>query len=212
VERAGGEAHPFRCDLADASSIRALLEAAERRFGGVDILVTNSGGPPPGSFADLSDEQWQTATESLLFSVIRLARGVLPYMKEKRWGRIVSLVSVSVKQPIENLLLSNAIRPAVVGFAKSLSQETAPHGITVNCVAPGYTRTGRLDELAAARAKRTGSSVEGVFRAWEATIPAGRLGRPEELADLVVFLASERAGYLTGLTIPFDGGSVRGLM
>ncbi|MFH1679459.1 MAG: SDR family oxidoreductase [Candidatus Eisenbacteria bacterium] len=212
VEEAGGESNPVRCDLTDAASIRALLGAAEKRFGGVDVLVTNSGGPPPGQLADLSEDQWETAVESLLFSVIRLARGVLPHMKEKGWGRIISLVSVSAKQPIENLLLSNTIRPAVVGFAKSLSQEVAPHGITVNCVAPGYTRTGRLDELAAARAERTGAAVEEVFRGWESTIPVGRLGRPEELADLVLFLASERAAYLTGLTVTFDGGSVRGLL
>jgi 3-oxoacyl-[acyl-carrier protein] reductase len=124
----------------------------------------------------------------------------------------VSLVSVSVKQPVENLLLSNTIRPAVVGFAKSLSQEVAPYGITVNCVGPGFTRTARLDELAAARAKKSGTTPEAIFRAWEESIPVRRLGKPEELADLVAFLASERAAYLTGLTITFDGGSVRGLM
>jgi 3-oxoacyl-[acyl-carrier protein] reductase len=212
VEAAGGEANPVRCDLTDAASIDALLRAAERRFGGVDVLVTNSGGPPPGTFGDLSEDQWRTAVESLLFSVIRLSRGVLPHMKERKWGRIVSLVSVSVKQPVENLLLSNTIRPAVVGFAKSLSQEVAPYGITVNCVGPGFTRTARLDELAAARAKKSGTTPEAIFRAWEESIPVRRLGKPEELADLVAFLASERAAYLTGLTITFDGGSVRGLM
>lgn len=212
VERAGGEAHAFRCDLTDPASIDAALAEAAKRFGGVDVLVTNSGGPPPGMLGDIAEEAWRTAADSLLFSVIRLARGVLPHMKEKGWGRIVALVSVSVKQPVENLLVSNTLRPAVVGFAKSLSQEVGRHGITVNCVAPGYTRTARLDELAAARAKRAGTTPEEVFRGWEREIPVGRLGRPEELADLVAFLASERAAYLTGLTIPFEGGSIRALM
>ena len=212
VEAAGGEAHAVVCDLTDRASIDLLLAAADDRLGGVDILVTNSGGPPAGGFADADDEKWETAVESLLFSVVRLVRGVLPHMKKKGWGRIIPLVSVSVKQPIENLLLSNAIRPGVVGLAKTLSAEVAAHGITVNCVAPGFTRTGRLDELAAARAAKTGMTVKQVYEAWESTIPTGRLGEPDELADLVLFLASERSAYLTGLTISFDGGSVRSLL
>jgi len=174
--------------------------------------VTNGGGPPPGAFADLTDAMWEGAVDGLLRPVIRLVRGVLPHMKERRWGRIIPIVSVSVKQPIENLVLSNTVRPGVVGLAKSLSFELASHGITVNAVAPGFTRTGRLEELAAARAKESGGSVDDVYRAWEEAIPVGRLGRPEELADLVLFLASERAAYLNGLTIPFDGGSVRSLL
>ncbi|MFH1278836.1 MAG: SDR family oxidoreductase, partial [Candidatus Eisenbacteria bacterium] len=181
-------------------------------FGGVDILVTNAGGPPPGGFDDLTDDQWETGVDHLLFSVIRMVRGVVPYMKKKKWGRIIPITSVSVKQPIENLMLSNAVRPAVIGLAKSLSFELAPHGITVNSVGPTFTRTARLEELAAARAAKTGATVKEVFDQWEAGIPIGRLGRPEEMADLVLFLASERASFLTGLTITFDGGSVRGLL
>jgi len=212
VEGAGGEANPVVGDLTDPATIDTVLRSAHDRFGGVDILVTNSGGPPPGFFPDLSEESWETAFDSLLLSVVRLVRGTVPSMKEKSWGRIVCLVSVSVKQPIGNLVLSNSIRPGVVGLAKSLSGELGPQGITVNCVAPGFTRTGRLDELAAHRAKSEGTTPEEIYRTWESTVPVGRLGKPEELADLVLFLASKRAGYLNGLTIPFDGGSYRGLM
>jgi 3-oxoacyl-[acyl-carrier protein] reductase len=212
VEKAGGEATAIPCDLADAASIDRLLAGTERALGGVDILVTNAGGPPPGGLGDLGDDAWRAAAEQLLLAPVRLLRGVIPQMKEKGWGRIIPIVSISVKQPIENLLLSNAIRPGVVGLAKTLSFELAPHGITVNCVAPSYTRTGRLGELAEAKAKKTGTSVEQVFAGMKTTIPAGRLGEPEEFGDLVAFLASERAAFLTGLTIPFDGGSTRGLL
>lgn len=212
VEAAGGEALPLVADLTDGASIDRALAAANDRFGGVDILVTNAGGPPPGGFDDLNDGQWESAVDHLLFSVVRMVRGVTPHMKKRKWGRIIPITSVSVKQPVENLMLSNAVRPAVVGLAKSLSFELAPHGITVNCVGPTFTRTARLGELAAAKAAKTGATAEEVFGAWEAGIPIGRLGEPEEMADLVLFLASERASFLTGLTITFDGGSVRGLL
>lgn len=212
VEKAGGEALPIVTDLTDGASIDRALHAANERFGGVDILVTNAGGPPPGTFDTVTDEQWEGAVEHLLFSVVRLVRGVLPHMRAKQWGRIIPITSVSVKQPIENLLLSNAVRPGIVGLAKTLSFELAADGITVNCVAPSYTRTARLGELASARAAKTGQTVDQVFGQLAAAIPVGRLGEPEEMADLVLFLASERASFLTGLTIPFDGGSVRGLL
>ncbi len=211
VEAVGGEAHVVVCDIRREEEIRTAVESAVDRFGGVDILVTNCGGPPPGLFDDLDEDRWEDAFRSILLSVVRLADAVLPGMRSRGWGRIVPIVSVSAKQPIENLLLSNTLRPAVVGLAKSLSAEVAGAGITVNCVAPGYTRTERLEELAAYRAEKMQTTVEEVYRSWTATIPARRLGRPEELADLVLFLASERAAYLTGNTIAFDGGSVRSL-
>jgi len=207
VERAGGEAHPVACDLTDPAGIDRLLAAARERFGPVEILVTNSGGPPPGTFDGVDDGAWRGAVDGLLLSVVRLARGTLPAMREAGWGRIVALASVSVRRPIENLVLSNAVRPAVVGLVKSLALEAGGSGVTCNAVATGYTRTERLDGLAAALAGKEGIAPEEVFRRWEASIPAGRIGKPEELADLVLFLASERAAYLNGVTVPFDGGA-----
>lgn len=212
VERAGGEAAVAVCDLTDADSIEQLLNTTQDRFGDVDILVTNAGGPPPGLFDQVSDEAWMTALDSMLLSVIRLVRGTVPSMKKKGWGRIISLTSISVRQPLENLLLSNTVRPGIVGLMKSLVMEFAPHGVTWNCVAPGYTRTSRLEELVAHKAEAGGVTMEDVFRSLESGIPTGRVGDPAELADLVVFLSSERAAYLNGLTIPFDGGFYRGLM
>jgi len=206
VEKAGGEAHPVVCDLTDGVAIEKLLRAAKERFGPVEILVTNSGGPPPGTFDAADDEAWGKAVDGLLLSVARLVRGTLPEMKEAGWGRIVALASMSVRRPIENLLLSNAVRPAVVGLVKSLALEAGGSGVTCNAIATGYTKTARLDGLAAALAEKEGIEPEEVFRRWGAGIPAGRIGRPEELADLVLFLASERAAYLNGVTVPFDGG------
>jgi 3-oxoacyl-[acyl-carrier protein] reductase len=192
--------------------VERVVEAGMREFGRIDILVTNAGGPPAGPFEQHSPEAWDRAVQLTLGSVLNLTRAVLPGMKERRWGRILNVTSIAVKQPVEGLILSNSVRAAVTGFARTLANEIAPWGITVNNVLPGYTRTERLDELAAANSKAKGISQEEARAAWEAQIPMGRLGEPREFAALVAFLASERASYITGTSITVDGGWVRSLL
>ncbi len=199
-------------DLSQPLQVERLAETARKEMGRVDILVNNTGGPPAGSFGDLTAEMWDEAFRLLLASAVNLTRAVLASMKKQRWGRIINVTSVAVKQPIDNLILSNSLRAAVTGFARSLATELAPIGITVNNVMPGYTQTRRLRELAADLAARARVEEADVERQWTAQIPAGRLGKPEELAALVAFLASERAGYITGSSIAVDGGFARSLL
>jgi len=206
------EVVPVPTDLADPLQIRHLVEEALRRFGRIDVLVTNNGGPPAGHFDGFGDEAWLEAHQLTLLSVVRLIRAVLPTMRAQRWGRIVNITSVSVKQPIDNLLMSNVYRPGVVALAKTLSTQLAAEGITVNNVAPGYTRTDRVLELARARSDEEGRPLEKILAEHADSIPMGRMGEPEELAALVAFLASDRAGYITGTTIQVDGGDVRSVM
>jgi 3-oxoacyl-[acyl-carrier protein] reductase len=199
-------------DLATAAGIESVLSGALARFGHVDILVNNTGGPPAGKFEEITPDLWQRAVELLLFSAVNLTRGVLPEMKKRRWGRILNITSIAVKQPVEDLILSNSIRAAVTGFARTLANEVAPFGVTVNNVLPGYTRTRRLNYLAEKAAAEKGISPADVFGKWQAEIPMGRLAEPRELADMVTFLASERASYVTGTSITVDGGWVRSLL
>ena len=199
-------------DLADTGSIVTLVRESATELGPIDVLVTNVGGPPAGQFDDLEPAAWNRALDLLLHSVLTLSREVLPSMKEKGWGRIINVTSVAVKQPVDNLMLSNSIRAAVTGFARTLANEVARDGITVNNVMPGYTRTERLEELAAGAAARQGIDASAVFAKWEEETPAGRLGEPEELAALVAFLASKHAAYITGTSTPVDGGWIRGLV
>jgi 3-oxoacyl-[acyl-carrier protein] reductase len=208
----GAEVLPVEADLTQDASIRQLVGEALDRFGRIDILVTNNGGPPAGYFADFDDEAWLAAHQLTLMSAVRLIRAVLPAMRAQRWGRIVNIASVSVKQPIDNLLLSNVYRPGVIGLAKTLSAQLAAEGITVNNVAPGYTRTDRVLDLAQARAASGDQTVEAVLAGTAANVPMKRMGEPAELAALVAFLASGRAAYITGATIQVDGGYVAGLL
>lgn len=198
-------------DVSVAKDVADLVTAVLQRFSRLDILVNNAGGPPSGPFAIFSDEDWRQAMELNLLSAVRLSRAVIPSMRANHWGRIINLTSVAVKQPIPDLILSNAARSGVIALAKTLSFELAPEGITVNSVCPGFTRTERVEELARARAEREGKDVQEVMASYERQIPMGRLGRPEELAALVAFLASERAAYITGVAIQVDGGYVRGI-
>lgn len=208
---AGAEVIPVACDLATEEGARRLVDQALAHYGRVDVLVTNTGGPPGGPFEAHSLEQWRATVRNNLESVILLVQGVLPGMKERRWGRIINITSISVRQPVDNLVLSNSIRAAVTGMARTLANEVAPFGVTVNNVLPGWTRTERLDELAAGMAGRDGVSEAEVRARWENEVPMRRLGEPSELAALVAFLASERAAYITAQSIPVDGGWVRSL-
>jgi len=208
----GAEVFPVEADLTEDAQIRHLVEGALARFDRIDILVTNNGGPPAGFFGDFDDDAWLSAHQLTLLSAVRLIRAVLPTMRAQGWGRIVNITSVSVKQPIDNLLLSNVYRPGVVGLAKTLSAQVAAEGITVNNVAPGYTRTDRVLDLAQSRAANTGQAIEEVLAGTVSGVPMGRMGEPGELAALVAFLASERAGFITGVTIQVDGGYVASLL
>lgn len=199
-------------DVTDAEQVKHLVASGNERFGGIDILVTNAGGPPAGRFDQLTQEQWERATQLTLYSAVHLAREVLPGMKTRRWGRILNITSIAVKQPVDGLLLSNSLRAAVTGFARTLANEVATEGITVNNILPGYTRTERLEELARMMADKQGIS-ESEFRSqWEREIPMGRLGEPREFAALATFLVSERASYITGTSIQVDGGWIKSLL
>lgn len=208
----GAEVTAVAADLTDPLQVERVIEVGVQAFGPIDILITNTGGPPPGPFESHTPEAWSEAVRQNLDSVLNLTRSVLPAMKERRWGRIITITSVAVKQPVDGLILSNSIRAAVTGFAKTLANEVAPFGITVNNVMPGYTRTERLDQLAADIAERSGGSVEDAFSAWEGQIPLGRVGDPREFGALVAFLASERASYITGTSIAVDGGAIKALL
>ncbi|MGE5680717.1 MAG: SDR family oxidoreductase [Bacillota bacterium] len=199
------------CDINAEKDISNTVEVVRSNFGAIDILVNNCGGPISGIFENLSDENWQNAFEQVLLSTIRFSRKVLPNMKEKRWGRIINITSIAVKQPLENLMLSNSLRNGVVGFAKTLSNEVGRYNITINNVAPGYTLTKRLYELSVSRAKITGESHEHTLAEMAKEVPLQRLGRPDEIAASVVFLASEQAAYITGNTIQVDGGLFKGI-
>jgi len=197
------------CDLNKQKDIENTFSAVTRQFGSIDILVNNCGGPTPGLFQQLEEEDWNAAYEQVLLSVIRFSKLVLPGMMAANWGRIINLTSISVKQPIDNLVLSNSLRAGVTGFTKSLSNEVAKFNITVNNVAPGMTLTRRLYELAVVEAKEKGKSHEEILVDMAKRIPLNRLGRPEEIAAVVVFLASRQASYVTGTTIQVDGGYVK---
>jgi 3-oxoacyl-[acyl-carrier protein] reductase len=198
-------------DVASPAECRAFVDRAAGAFGRLDILVTNTGGPRPGSFEAATDQEWETAFRVTLANVVHLVRAALPHMRKNRWGRVVNVASLSARQPVEGLVLSNTFRPAIVGLAKTLSNELARDGILVNTVCPGYTRTDRLDEVAQARARATGTTPEAVIEALGQGVPLGRIAEPDEFAAVVAFLCSERASYVTGQTLAVDGGATRGL-
>lgn len=199
-------------NLAELEDIQHAVRTTVATFGGVEILVNNTGGPPPGGFDQTSDAQWQSAFELTLLSSVRLIREVLPHMRAKRWGRIISIQSTSVKQPINGLILSNGIRPGVVGLSKTLATELGKDNITINTICPGRILTERFRSVMGIRAQQAGKSFQEFLPEATADIPLGRIGSPEELANMVVFLASERASYVTGVTVQVDGGLVCGLL
>jgi len=212
VDRTGAEVEAIVADVATSEGVTLAWERARDRFGRVDILVTNAGGPPSGPFETHDWAAWQRAVDLTLRSAVELARLVLPGMKERRWGRIINVTSIAVKQPVDGLMLSNSLRAAVTGFARTLANEVARDGITVNNMMPGFTRTERVEQLNAATAQREAIDPAEVARRIEAQIPMRRLGEPHEFAALAAFLASERASYITAQSIAVDGGWIRGVL
>ena len=198
-------------DVTDVKAVEDFVAAVAQKFGGVDVCVANAGGPPAKGFLAATLEDWRKAIDANFLSAVYFARAVIPHMQRQRWGRIVTLTSISTKQPVPDLVLSNAVRAAVVGLVKSLANEFGKDGILVNNVGPGYTATDRLKELASARSKVQGKSENEIFAAWATDTPLKRVAEPMEVADAIVWLASERASYITGQTILVDGGAYKGL-
>jgi 3-oxoacyl-[acyl-carrier protein] reductase len=211
IRDAGAEVLEQVTDVTDAGQVRSFVEATVARFGQVDICVTNAGGPPSKTFDQTTTSDWQAAVQLNFMSTLFFAQEVLPKMKEQRWGRFITVTSVSVKQPLDGLILSNSVRAAVSGLVKSLANEFGPYNVLVKNICPGFTATARLTNMAKKNAEAEGIPQAQVEERWTNQVPLRRLGRPEEFADLVAFLASERATYITGTSIAVDGGFIKGL-
>ncbi len=211
-DETGVEILALTLDVSLRESHTKLVEETLSRFGQIDVLVNNSGGPPAGNLLSLPDSSWQEALDLNLLSTVFMTKEVIPHMMPRRWGRVINLTSYSVKQPVDSLVLSNMARAGVVGFAKTLASELAPHNITVNNICPGVFSTDRHHELARGRAQKLGIDLDEYLAQQASSIPVKRCGEPAELADVVVFLSSERASYVTGTTLQIDGGLVRGLL
>ena len=198
-------------DVTDADAVHRFVDGVVSRFGSVDVCVTNAGGPPAKGFLAATLNEWRKAVDLDFLSTVYFAREVIPHMQRQRWGRIITITSITTKQPVADLVLSNAVRAAVVGLVKSLANEFGKDGILVNNVGPGYTATDRLKDLAKARSAASGKSEKEISEGWSSEAPLKRLGEPREIADAIVWLASERASYVTGQTLLVDGGLYKGL-
>ncbi len=207
----GNEVRAWVTDVTEKDQVHNMIQEIITEFGRIDILVSNAGGPPSGQIDDFSPDDYLKALELNLMTTINLCYSVIPSMKANRWGRIINIASISGKQPIDNLVLSNTSRAGVLGFSKSLSNQMAPFCVTVNCVCPGYTKTERIEELAAAFEKKQNGTVEDFYKKIELLIPAGRFAAPEEFGATVAFLASQQAGYITGTALQIDGGLIKAL-
>lgn len=196
-------------DLSSAEGIQSVVNATVERFGGIDVLVDNSGGPAPGSFPELTDDDWRQAFEQVTMNFVRFVREVTPHMRHKRWGRIIGIQSSSVKQPVQNIDLSNGLRPGIAGLMKAIMPDLAKDGITINLVLPGMFLTSRIHPALAERSEQVDKMVQEQLAPLAATIPLGRLGEPIELGHLVAFLASKQASYITGAVYQVDGGSIK---
>ena len=208
-QKTGRRPLSFECDLTKERDIEKWVKETEKNYGPVQVLVTNTGGPPAGSWNELALEDWTKAYDLILRSVMKLTRLVVPPMQKAGWGRLIFLSSIAAKQSIPHLASSSTFRAGLLGYAKSLATDLGMHGITVNTILPGYTLTDRQKELAERAAAESGKSPEEIIKSWEAGIPLERTARPEEIAAAVVFLASEKASYITGAALPVDGGSIR---
>lgn len=211
VSHTGGEVAAFVVDVTNKDQVHNMVRQIQEELGSVEILVCNAGGPPAGTAEDFSLDDYRQALELNLLSTINLCQEVIPFMKKQKWGRIVNIVSISAKQPIDSLILSNTTRAGVLGFSKTLSNHVAPYRITLNSVLPGYTQTERIESLALSFQESGKGTTDDFYTKIEANVPLGRLGKPEELANAVAFLASEGAGYITGIALQVDGGYVKGL-
>ncbi|MBN2564569.1 MAG: SDR family oxidoreductase [Candidatus Eisenbacteria bacterium] len=212
VDETGRKIVAVRCDLSFGAQIEELIEKTSSVLGGLDVLVTNAGGPPSGHFMDFDDEAWMKTVALNLMSVVRLNRSAVSMMRKGGGGAIINLTSISVKEPIKGLVLSNAVRAGVVGLSKTLANELGPESIRVNVVCPGYTATDRMTELMSARAEREGKSYDEIAAGFYRSVPLGRFADPADIARMVTFLASDAARYVTGVTVQVDGGTVRGLL
>jgi 3-oxoacyl-[acyl-carrier protein] reductase len=208
----GAEVLAIPADMTVREDLEKLVEEAAKKFGGVDVLVYNAGPPKTGTFADLTYPDWEEATKLLLLSAVTMTRAAVPYMKGRGWGRLIYVTSFTLRQPVENLVLSNTVRLAIAGLSKSLSKELGPSGITSNIVIQGYIRTDRAMHLIEQRASSAGTSVDDAYREMAKSIPLGRYGEPEEVGSLVAFIASEKGAYLNGAAFTIDGGYVASIL
>lgn len=206
--RTGAEVMAYAADVRNEKACRGWIADAAKKWGRIDILINNAGGPPEGDFEKVTETDWNRGFELNFLSAVRLSRIAIPHMKKRRWGRIVFIASISAKQPIEGLAISNALRTGILGLSKTLSQELGPQNILVNAVCPGYTKTDRLEDLARSRAAKTKVPLEKIYKQWAQSIPLKRLAAPEEIAQAVVYLASEKASYITGVALQVDGGKI----
>ena len=206
--KTGAEVLPIPADVGQAQDIERVVKESVDHFGRLHILVTNAGGPPAGYFENFDDQQWLEAANLTLMSAVRLIRAAAPHMKKEGWGRIINITSVSVRQPIDNLILSNSLRAAVHSMAKTLANQWGQYGITVNNVMPGTIHTDRIEQLADLEVKESGRSKEEVLAGFARPVPVGRVGQPLEFGAVVAFLASEQAAYINGVSLPVDGGRI----
>lgn len=212
IRKRGGRAQAVVADVSKSEEIRRVVAEARHVFGPIDILVTNSGGPRSGRFEQLAPEDWDAATRLLLTNAVEFTRAVLPDMRARRWGRILNITSIAAKQPVDGLMLSNSLRSAVIAFGRTLANEVAADGVTVNNLLPGYTRTERVVELSDEMSVAHNTTPAAIIGKWEQEIPMRRIGEPREFAALAAFLASNRASYITGQSIAVDGGWIKSLM